>query len=491
MRTHDGSRRKERVPEMGAAPAPRLRPADTPLPAAVVQLQRTVGNAAVAGLARSSRAILQRNGESAKLLEKLAVPKLGEGPSIEVQKKLVLAVEDLLGTDSATEINLGGILLDRIPDCYEGSDDLFAKVSGAKLVPLPSTIPGESFRSAGADRAEAVIRAGLGPAVVENTLKTMIDALQFEYLRLAGLPNDQWKILVEVHYIRSRPKDMTGFHKDTRGETLFVNLNYNVGDNRLMGPEFVINPDPSPEHEKQITGTGGKPRTLPKAFTDDLEAIRRTLPEPTEMRTGVVNPYGYVAFVDEAIHHATPYYGHRFVTGKELRQYLTQTSPEYVEITRADTVPEVLVAEQQVAVRELREEGHHRRRRDRDVADVAGDDGGGKDTATYTREDLEGMMSSRNIDLMIETVGSYEGAARKGAGGFYGASIPGSKGYHPVNRPGRPPLVRQASTKEFKAVRPKPLPDEVPRRFIRTWVRIVPETKAAKLRDWATKNSWM
>jgi hypothetical protein len=114
-----------------------------------------------------------------------------------------------------------------------------------------------------------------------------------------------------------------------------------------------------------------------------------------------------------------------------------------------------------------------------------------KDNATYTREELGDMMSARDIDLMIETVGSYEGAARKGAGGFYGASIPGSKGFYPVNRPGRPPLVRQASTKVFKAVRPKPLPDDVPRRFIRTWVRVVPETKAAKLRDWATKNSWL
>jgi hypothetical protein len=478
VRTYDDrTRRAARPPHRGAVAAPH--------PADVVGLQRTVGNAAVAGL-------LQRNEESAALLEKLAVPKLGEGPSIEVQKKLVLAIEDLLGTDAATEINLGGILLDRIPDCYEGSDDLFAKVSGAKLLPLPSTIPGESFRSAGADRADMVIKAGLGPAVVENTLRTMIDALQFEYLRLAGLPNAQWKILVEVHYIRARPKDMTGFHKDTKGETLFVNLNYNVGDNKLMGPEFVINPDPSPEHEKQIKGTGEKPRTLPSAFTDDLDVIRKKLPEPTEMKTGVVNPYGYVAFVDEAIHHATPYYGHRFVTGKELRQYLTQTSPEYVEITRAaeayrkswwpsskwpfeSYVKKSIIAEDEIGTWQT-------------WLAMTGPD---KDNATYTREELGDMMSARDIDLMIETVGSYEGAARKGAGGFYGASIPGSKGFYPVNRPGRPPLVRQASTKVFKAVRPKPLPDDVPRRFIRTWVRVVPETKAAKLRDWATKNSWL
>ena len=172
------------------------------------------------------------------------------------------------------------------------------------------------FKSVGEDRAQEVIAAGLGPLVVENTLKTMIDARQIEYLRKAKLPNAQWKILVEVHYISARPKDMSGFHKDTRNETLFVNLNYHVGEREVVGPEYLVNPQAPEEHEAAIAGH------LPPTFIEDLKKTRAKLGEPTEIKTGIVGPYGYVAFVDEAIHHTTPYYGQRVVTGQELREFL-------------------------------------------------------------------------------------------------------------------------------------------------------------------------
>jgi hypothetical protein len=282
---------------------------------------------------------------------------------------------------------------------------------------------------------------------------------------------------------------MTGFHKDTKGETLFVNLNYHVGDTRVMGPEYVLNPAPSPAHDEQIKGTGGKSRTLPKAFTDDLDETRRTLGEPSEIRTGIVNPYGYVAFVDEAIHHATPYYGHRFVTGAELKAYLAQRYPaQTAEIIRADRqyqaawwpsgvypfssyVNKKIIGQAEVPKWEkwlamIRDATRRQQ---------------------YTREQLAATMDSVEIDRMIETVGSFEGAARKGAGGFWAASIPGS-GLFPVNRTGRPPLKRQASTSDFKSIRPEPLPESVPRKFLRTWVRVVPEAKAAKLRKWVRED---
>ena len=440
---------------------------------------------------RGGPVTVQRDEESAKLLTKLATPKIGEGPAISVQKKLIEDLDNLLADETASEINLGGILLDRVPDCYEDSDDLFAKAAReARLVPLPASIAGAN-RSVGADRGELVLKAGLGPAVVENTLKTMIDAEQLEYLRLAGLPNDKWKILVEVQYIRTRPKDMTGFHKDTKGQTLFVNLNYHVGDNRVMGPEYVLNPTPSPKHEEQIKGTVGKPGTLPKEFTDDIDRTRGPLGEPTEIRTGVVNPYGYVAFVDEAIHHATPYYGHRFVTGKEFKAYLAHKHPaKHAEIVRADQkfqspwpwyrdsplssyVNKKIIRDDEFATWET-------------WRAMTRDD---KQDQQYTREHFAATMTADEIDEMIETVGSFEGAARKGAGGFYAASIPGS-GLFPVNRRGRPPLKRQASTTDFKRDRPEPLPEDVPRKFLRTWVRAVPEEAAAKLRQAIKEERW-
>ena len=411
-----------------------------------------------------------------------------------MQKQLVPRLEALVSAESASEINLGGILLDRLPECYEGSDDLYAKASaGARLVPLPSTIPGERFRSAGADRADMVIKAGLGPAVVENALKTMIDARQLEYLRLAKIPNAEWKILVEVHYIRSRPKDMAGFHKDTKGETLFVNLNYHVGENKVVGPEYVVNPAPSPAHDAQIFGTTQRAATLPTAFTDDLLTLRGSLGDPAHIRSGVVNPYGYVAFVDEAIHHATPWYGHRFVTGAEFKAYLARAHPaKFTEMVRAikafqssfwseklypfgTYVNTSIVPEGELATWNT-------------WMAMAGDD---RLTAQYTREDLVPSMTDDEFDLMLDDVGAQEGAARikAGSGGWFSARIPDA-GLSPVKAATRPPLKRQGSTADFKRDRPKQLPEDIPRRFLRTWVRVIPEAKAAKLRNWARTEGW-
>jgi hypothetical protein len=121
----------------------------------------------------------------------------------------------------------------------------------------------------------------------------------------------------------------TGFHKDTLGKTLFVNLNYHM-DKPGLGPEFVVNPPPSQTHD-ELTQT-----TLPPGFRDDLALTRQALGAPTEYGAGIANPYDYVAFVDEAIHHATPFYHHRYVTGADLDQYLTTNHPaEMQEAKRA------------------------------------------------------------------------------------------------------------------------------------------------------------
>jgi hypothetical protein len=106
------------------------------------------------------------------------------------------------------------------------------------------------------------------------------------------------------------------------------------------------------------------------------------------------------------------------------------------------------------------------------------------DATQYTREHFAATMTSDEIDLLIQTVGSRPDATRRGAGGFYAASIPNALTLSPVNEPGSPPLKRQASTADFKKDRPEPLPDDVPRRFLRSWVRVVPETKAFKLRNY-------
>lgn len=76
----------------GVAPADRVPALLAPgllTAAGVLRLQRTVGNAAVAKMlegGRASQVAIQRRGKSAEHLKKLAVPKVGEGQSIEVRR---------------------------------------------------------------------------------------------------------------------------------------------------------------------------------------------------------------------------------------------------------------------------------------------------------------------------------------------------------------------------------------------------------------------
>ena len=337
-------------------------------------------------LAGQRSPVIQRSKESEKLLTKLATPKVGEGQASEVQTQLVKDLETLLtekgmGHPMYSEIHLGGILIDWLPsadktympsegkkrrkgDIQSHFDELVLPGSNplypfapAQFVGLDTTV--EGARSAGIKFGHEVKSAGLGPKVVENTLKTMLDAEQFEYLRLAGLPNDEWKILVELHYIRARPKDMAGFHKDTQGESLFVNLNYHVPGYEVRGPEYVLNPPPSAEHDKLIYGTpaeNGTPETpgrLPKEFTADLTKTREALGDPTKIESaGTVKELGYVAFVDEAVHHATPWFGGRYVTPSEFEAYLKQKYPAKLDVIVKAKPEDLANAEPGSAVRQ-------------------------------------------------------------------------------------------------------------------------------------------
>ncbi|HUA44771.1 MAG TPA: hypothetical protein VMA77_06070 [Solirubrobacteraceae bacterium] len=406
------------------------------------------------------------------MLTKLATPQIRPGPAVDVQKELVKKLDvdyaDRHYFDGGI-LNLGGILIEEMP---ENDDDL---VDEAQLVALPT---GGGFISAGAPRAARVKELGFDRLVVQNTLQTMIDSKEIEYLRLAGLPNDEWKILIEVHYYRERDMTATGFHKDTLGETLFVNLNYHM-DKKVIGPEYVVNPPPSPAHDDQTK------ETLPKEFRDDLAVTRAKLGPATEFGAGLVDPYGYVAFVDEAIHHATPFYGHRYVTGSELKSYLEnkypaafkEASTAYPKYTNrgvfsyfsyfSSYVDKSIISatdsSKWLAWMEIvtKEENDARR---------------------LTREDLKATMNDDEFDALLEAVGGAEGSKRtQGApGGFYAASIPGSDP-HPIRPTGKPPLKRRLSDADFRKTLPPAPADTEKRRFFRTWIRAVKTTKVEEL----------
>jgi hypothetical protein len=402
--------------------------------------------------------------ESAALLTTLATPQIRPGPAVELQKRLVPQLEELF--QKAPElVNLGGILIERIP----ASDQEL--IDQAELVPLPTA--GGFISAGGVSRFPALKEHGLDRLVVENTLRTMVDARQIEYLRAARLPNVSWKILVEAHYFRARDKNATGFHKDTQGETLFVNLNYHI-DKQVIGPEYVVNPAPSREHDEAVT--------LPEQFRADLNVTRQTLGEPTTIEAKLVDPYSYVAFVDEAIHHGTPLYAHRSITGSELRQALEKRYPAaFADVKRGDerssgvlgyawSFEDYLKSSKNIKEGEIEKWQTWWR-----MASAANAE------RKYTRWDFQATMTDDEFDRLLETVGTLPGADRRGAAGFYAASIP-KAGTSPLKPDERPPLKRRLSDANFRKQMPPPLPENDPRRFFRTWVRAIPAAKAEDLR---------
>ncbi len=442
-----------------------------------LELQRSAGNRATT--AALSAALVQRDEKSAALLTKMAKPRIKPGPAVDVQKDLVKKLDvDHAGEFAGGILNLGGILIDAMP---ESNAELIDK---AELVDLPTA---GKFISAGSPRGGKVKEHGFDHLVVENTLRTMIAAREIDYLRLAGLPNDEWKILIEVHYYRERDMAATGFHKDTLGETLFVNLNYHM-DKKVIGPEYVINPPVSATHEEQIK------TSLPASVRQDLAVTRGKLGEPTEYGTGMVDAYGYVAFVDEAVHHATPFYGHRWVTGRDLKWYLEEKYPAALK--------EATAAYPRYANRPWRHwPWGFSSYVDQSIIKAA--DSGkwlawmqiladpGNADRRLTRNDIKAMPAAEFDDL-LDVVGTEANADKEvkrtpskrtegASGGFQSASIPGA-GLHPIRPDGKPALKRRLSDADFrKQLPPEPQATEK-RRFFRTWIRVIPKAKADDLR---------
>lgn len=266
-------------------------------------------------------------GESARLLAKLAEPIVGDCPDLGLQKALVTALEE--GIKAAPlkfdkhVLFVGAFELPVIPPAADEK----ALFDTAKLVNLPSSFEAEDLPPGTAIHALATNLNGFGLAqaagvesrLVRYSLLTMQAAHQLEYLRQSGFVGKGWKVIVEIHYYRKRQGvGRDKFHKDTFGETLFVNLNYDTGVD-IPGPEYVLNPDVVPEHEEQIKVS------LPVKFMDDLRAARGLLGKPAKINIATIKPHQFVGFVDEAIHHMSPQLGGRTVTGKELGAFLAKT----------------------------------------------------------------------------------------------------------------------------------------------------------------------
>jgi hypothetical protein len=261
-------------------------------------------------------------------------------------------------------------------------------------------------------------------------------------LKRSGLTDSgEWKILVEVHYYYSRDKFTSYFHKDTLGQTLFVNLNY-VTEREISGPEYILNPPLVEQHEEHLRGS------LPLAFRQHLAEVRKGLNQPTKIEATTIPAHGVVSFVDELIHHMTPSDYHRTVTCGDLREFLSKEDPDGFKIYSA-----ILSEPQHVW---WRNEDGKKWAKWFAMTTVIG--------KSYNRKELsESGLPGDWVDKLIA-----EYSAEKG---FRNVSIP-NPGKEPIKEP-VPALKRTTSE---RLLRGEKLPERVKGRrcFFRTWVRAVP-----------------
>jgi len=222
-----------------------------------------------------------------------------------------------------------------------------------------------------------------------------------------------------------------------------------------------------------------------------------------------------VAFVDEAIHHATPFYEHRYITPTELKRHLERKHKnKFGEMVRADNahrnpgmlssfssalwgpsslasnVNKSVVPANEIAVWEKL----------LSMTQGESDESMKDRTKRFTRDDFAFLPAGFNFDHMLLEIGSQpapkegtpegretgtrEGHRQKGgAGGWHSGSIPKSPSPLAPITPGNEPLKRRASTADFREKMPEQLGQDVPRKFIRSWVRAVPAALADRVRE--------
>ena len=388
----------------------------------------------------------KRQPSKAQMLTDLAEPQTFRGPTAEIQKQLGKRLEEIADREfSLSLFGIGGVLL---PEVLPADEEELIRSCRLIDPPNPAVASKFSFIEKQTDSKD------LKDSIIRNTVATMIRAGQIDYLRGTDLTGGQSRVLVEVHYYRDRDTSQLGFHKDTRGQTLFVNLNFQ-NDREIAGPEYIVNPPPVAAHD-QRTQT-----SLPQTFRTHMASARANLEAPVEIGASRIPAYGVVAFVDELIHHATPLYGHRKISGADLAEYLKETSPnEYWWATSA-------LGKAYTWLSSFMWKTDEASVRFRNLADMAQNS-----DVQLDRNQLAAMgLTDQQIAELLTKSDPARGTTTKPQRfPFERVDIPFA-GQTSI-RQGQPPLPRRMSIDATSGDVPLPLQGK--RKFFRSWVRTVP-----------------
>jgi Domain of unknown function (DUF4157) len=113
-------------------------------------------------------------------------------------------------------------------------------------------------------------------------------------------------IIIDVDWYLQRTQADVGFHKDSRGTTLFVNLTYN-NDKTMQGAATKLDREGQPALEEKF----------PEKVRKDLEERRQSYQGITlddqvgDLKEKEVGEYARLSFSDPSVWHSTPLLGHR------------------------------------------------------------------------------------------------------------------------------------------------------------------------------------
>lgn len=391
---------------------------------------------------RALAPVVQRNKKSARLLTKLATPQVFAGPQVAIQDEIVTKLEKIFSRKSAKKQDnykvscVGGIVID------EPFDDLLT-LQAMKLKKLDdNAVNVSSFHLLGSDVKQKI---------VINTLATMEQAQQLEYLQKSKIIGDEWRVIIEIHYYRDRDTRQTKFHKDTKGKTLFVNLNF-VNDGPIPGPEYIINPTTNEEYEACVA------QNLPEVFVEDLQYAQEKLGAPDSIGATTIPAKGVVAFVDEAIHHKTPTWGHREISIPRIYNRMKQKHSDKVDVIEAAYE---LATDHDLFKQQLPKKMRKQSSQWHALIDTYKTDRSKK----YTRNTLAEVIpkGTLDIDWLVEVGGEED---------FGSVDLNHARmGGIPVKPEDTPPLTRVRSQQLLN----QETPDQPPpgrRTFFRTWVRV-------------------
>ncbi len=118
-----------------------------------------------------------------------------------------------------------------------------------------------------------------------------------------------WKVVIDINFYPNRPLETggLGLHKDTAGDNLFVNL---IFDNTQPMPatEWTQDREP-PDPSRQQTLDSKMPKKLQKEIVRAKEQLKNNSsqrPGYANIEGGTLDSNAYVSFSDELIWHSTP-----------------------------------------------------------------------------------------------------------------------------------------------------------------------------------------